>query len=352
MADVEIPKRALFKSSEVCEIAGVQPYVLRSWESEFPNLGLSKSAGGPRMYRRADVERVLHIKQLVFADGLTLAGVRRRIDEEAPPVLEEADAAPIKELLGRNAKRTARRGEARTDGHPRHARTDAPVKPACMHLRPRLASPRPRNARTDRVPPNPLCAPQQKNDAVSGRWSMGPGRRALVCLVYGLSGRPFMRGACARWHGPTPMTDYRLVTDDHRLSTITAILAAVLMFGMAGLLAELALIAHYEDVAQLIPIALLTAGLFVLSAELMLARGWTQLLLQLTMVLFVASGALGVYFHFQGSREFQVEMDPQMRGTTLVWHVLRAKSPPTLAPGSMVQLGILGLGYSYLRRTR
>ena len=104
MADVEIPKRALFKASEVCEIAGVQPYVLRSWESEFPDLGVSKSAGGPRIYRRADVERVLRIKQLVFADGLTLAGVRRRIEDEAPPVLEEADAAPIKELLGRNAK--------------------------------------------------------------------------------------------------------------------------------------------------------------------------------------------------------------------------------------------------------
>ena len=47
-----------------------------------------------------------------------------------------------------------------------------------------------------------------------------------------------------------------------------------------------------------------------------------------------------------------MEMDPQMRGTTLVWHVLRAKSPPTLAPGSMVQLGILGLGYAYLRRDK
>jgi DNA-binding transcriptional MerR regulator len=104
VAEVDIPKRALFKASEVCEIAGVQPYVLRSWESEFPDLGLSKSAGGPRMYRRADVERVLHIKQLVFADGLTLAGVRRRLDEEAPPVIEERDSAPIRELLGRNAK--------------------------------------------------------------------------------------------------------------------------------------------------------------------------------------------------------------------------------------------------------
>ena len=104
MADVEIPNRALFKSSEVCEIASVQPYVLRSWESEFPDLGVSKAAGGPRIYRRVDVERVLRIKQLVFNDGLTLAGVRRRIEEEAPLALEEATVAPIKELLGRNAK--------------------------------------------------------------------------------------------------------------------------------------------------------------------------------------------------------------------------------------------------------
>ena len=103
MPETAIPNRALFKASEVCEIASVQPYVLRSWESEFPDLGVSR-AGGPRTYRRADVEKVLRIKQLVFSDGLTLAGVRRRIEEEAPPVIEEEAAAPIKELLGRNAK--------------------------------------------------------------------------------------------------------------------------------------------------------------------------------------------------------------------------------------------------------
>lgn len=102
--DVEIPKRALFKPSEVCEIARVQPYVLRSWESEFPDLGVTKAGSGQRVYRRADLERVLRIKQLVFADGLTLAGVRRRIEDEAPPVLEAADAEPLKALLGRNAK--------------------------------------------------------------------------------------------------------------------------------------------------------------------------------------------------------------------------------------------------------
>jgi hypothetical protein len=148
------------------------------------------------------------------------------------------------------------------------------------------------------------------------------------------------------------MTDYRPVTQDHRLSTIRTVILAVLMFGMAGLLAELALIAHYEDATQWIPLALLAAGLVFVVLDLVLPRAWTQLLIQLTMVLMVAAGVLGVYFHFNGSREFQLEMDPQMRGTALVWHVLQAKSPPTLAPGSMVQLGILGLGYAYLRRTK
>jgi hypothetical protein len=142
------------------------------------------------------------------------------------------------------------------------------------------------------------------------------------------------------------------VTHDPRLSTISTVILAVLMLGMGGLLAELTLIAHYEDFAQWIPIALLAAGLVTVTIDLGLARAWSQLLVQLTMVLLVAAGALGIYFHFHGSREFQLEMDPQMRGVTLVRHVQRATSPPTLAPGSMVQLGILGLGYAYLRRTK
>jgi hypothetical protein len=70
------------------------------------------------------------------------------------------------------------------------------------------------------------------------------------------------------------------------------------------------------------------------------------------MVLFIAAGLLGMYFHYQGSREFQIEMDPTMSGMNLMWHVLQAKSPPTLSPGTMVQMGILGLGYAYLRRTQ
>src|SRR5438128_11954027 len=97
-AQVEIPNRALFKAAEVCDIVKVQPYVLRSWETEFPDLGVAKSAGGPRVYRRADVERVVRIKNLLLVEGLTLAGARKRLVEEMAPV--GADTAASYELIG------------------------------------------------------------------------------------------------------------------------------------------------------------------------------------------------------------------------------------------------------------
>ena len=74
------PKLERLKAADVCQLAQVQPYVLRSWEAEFPDLG-QITAGGPRIYGRADVERVLRIRELVYVEGLTLAGARRRLDE-------------------------------------------------------------------------------------------------------------------------------------------------------------------------------------------------------------------------------------------------------------------------------
>ena len=101
-AQVDIPNRALFKAAEVCELTRVQPYVLRSWEAEFPDLGVAKTKDGPRVYRRGDVERVLRIKQLLFGDGLTLAGARRRMQEERGE--PDADGAPLDELLKTDAR--------------------------------------------------------------------------------------------------------------------------------------------------------------------------------------------------------------------------------------------------------
>ena len=101
-AQVEIPNRALFKAAEVCDILKVQPYVLRSWEAEFADLGVTKTAGGPRVYRRTDVEQVARIKHLLLVEGLTLAGARRRLEEEAAPV--GADEPAMDELIGQNAR--------------------------------------------------------------------------------------------------------------------------------------------------------------------------------------------------------------------------------------------------------
>lgn len=98
---IEIPRRALFKAAEVCNIVKLQPYVLRSWEAEFPALGVTRAAGGTRVYRRADVEQVLRIKHLLLVEGLTLAGARRKLEEDAAPVTSDA---PLDELIGQNAR--------------------------------------------------------------------------------------------------------------------------------------------------------------------------------------------------------------------------------------------------------
>ena len=106
MSQVEIPNRSLFRQPEVCEIASIQPYMLRSWEAEFPDLGVSKTQGGPRVYRRADVERVLRLKHLLFVEGLTLAGARRRMLEEQPAgaKADEPSMADLAELFGSDAR--------------------------------------------------------------------------------------------------------------------------------------------------------------------------------------------------------------------------------------------------------
>ena len=77
--EVSVPKRPLFKPSEVCTIAGLQPFVLRSWEAEFPALARANGKGGARVYRRADVQMVLQIKELVYGEGLTLGAARRKL---------------------------------------------------------------------------------------------------------------------------------------------------------------------------------------------------------------------------------------------------------------------------------
>ena len=111
-----IPNRPVFRAQEVCDIAELQPYILRSWEAEFPDLGVAKTANGPRVYRKADVERVLRLKHLILVDGLTLAGARRQLSQEGLAVVEndetvsDADVAAMVDQQMRQNVMDVRRG--------------------------------------------------------------------------------------------------------------------------------------------------------------------------------------------------------------------------------------------------
>jgi DNA-binding transcriptional MerR regulator len=80
--DRPIPNKLFFKIGEVCELTDTQPYVLRYWESEFPALAPAKNSSGQRIYRRRDIETVLRIKQLLYEEGFTIAGAKKRLETE------------------------------------------------------------------------------------------------------------------------------------------------------------------------------------------------------------------------------------------------------------------------------
>ena len=91
MATPEIPDKLFFKISEVCDIVGVEPYVLRFWETEFPNFAPQKSKSGHRVYKRKDVENVLRIKELLYDRGFTIAGARKLLSKSRGSKREDRD---------------------------------------------------------------------------------------------------------------------------------------------------------------------------------------------------------------------------------------------------------------------
>jgi DNA-binding transcriptional MerR regulator len=81
VAESELPDKLFFKIGEVSKIVGVEPHVLRYWESEFSSLRPMKTRGSHRVYRRRDVELAMLIRRLVQQEGFTIAGARKRLRE-------------------------------------------------------------------------------------------------------------------------------------------------------------------------------------------------------------------------------------------------------------------------------
>lgn len=81
-ADVVIPDKLYFRIGDVAELCSLPAYVLRFWETEFPQLKPVKGSTGQRMYRRKDVENVLQIKKLLYEEGFTISGARQHLKVE------------------------------------------------------------------------------------------------------------------------------------------------------------------------------------------------------------------------------------------------------------------------------
>jgi hypothetical protein len=136
------------------------------------------------------------------------------------------------------------------------------------------------------------------------------------------------------------------------LQSLRRFLLVILTIGMTGTVVELLLLKHDEDAIQLVPLVLLGAGLASLAWYAIRPGTASARVLRTVMVAFVAAGLAGVYFHYRANIEFQLETDPSLAGAALLWRVLAAKAPPALAPAVMMQLGLLGLAYTYRHKER
>jgi hypothetical protein len=127
---------------------------------------------------------------------------------------------------------------------------------------------------------------------------------------------------------------------------LRAAVGALFLIGTLGTGVELLLLGHTEDVWQISPLGLMAVGLFtwtwfVAGGGRTVGRGF-----QVVMGLLVLSGVIGLWLHYRANVEFELEMYPSLAGVKLWWEAARGATP-ALAPGAMLELGLLGLAYTY-----
>ena len=101
MSEPELPDKLYFKIGEVAKLVGVKPYVLRYWETEFSILRPGKTRSKHRLYRRKDVETLLEIRRLLYAERYTIEGAKRRLRDSGRPGQEAPEKVSRELLLAR-----------------------------------------------------------------------------------------------------------------------------------------------------------------------------------------------------------------------------------------------------------
>ena len=118
------------------------------------------------------------------------------------------------------------------------------------------------------------------------------------------------------------------------------------VFSLLGTTAELLMLDHRDSFAKLIPFGVFAIGLVATAFVAVRTTPLTLNVFRAVMVVFVATGAVGLYFHYRGNVEFELEMSPALRGWALIRGALSGATP-TLAPGAMSQIGLLGFLFTW-----
>ncbi len=121
---------------------------------------------------------------------------------------------------------------------------------------------------------------------------------------------------------------------------------AVLMFGCVGLIGELVLLEHYTEINQLPPLVLTALTLIAILWHWQSGNKTSLRFLQVIALLLVVAGAVGVFLHMDSNIEFERELEPDLVGMPFWLNVIRGATP-MLAPGTLIQFGLLGLLYAY-----
>jgi len=136
-------------------------------------------------------------------------------------------------------------------------------------------------------------------------------------------------------------------TDSVVLERLRLWVLGVIVLGLVGTMTELILLEHDEQALQFVPLVLMVLGAVVLVWHAIAKDTASLRSLQIVMGLFVLSGFAGMAAHFNGSLEYQLELNPDLGTWELLDKILHAHAPPLLAPGMMMQLGLLGLAYAF-----
>jgi hypothetical protein len=137
-----------------------------------------------------------------------------------------------------------------------------------------------------------------------------------------------------------------LQNEEEPLRSVRLFLMVTLLVGLPGTLVELLLLGHTEDPLQWIPVLLLGGTIATLVACIFSPRKGVLNAFRLFMVLLVLSSGVGVVLHFRGNIALQLELNPNLAGWELFWKAI-TKGAPALAPGAMLQLGLVGLAWTY-----